>query len=165
MIITYSSENNFIACMRIKKCETVFSLISQVLISSVLLRTDAFNKIISNKDFDSNNTLYCFSITKKALCFWALSPSLLSQRQGYLLGLTKIILLFPEIRVTRKKFSMVTANLFFLIKLIESWNKVYTKKLLKHHFSLLKNIESYLLLFEEEKRPIRPTKFVSGKPP
>ena len=53
--------------MRIKKCETVFSLISQVLISSVLLRTDAFNKIISNKDFDSNNTLYYFFFVFRSL--------------------------------------------------------------------------------------------------
>ena len=43
---------------------------------------------------------------------------------------------------------------FFLINLIECF-----------HFSLLKNKESYLLLFKEKKTLIRPNKFPSGKPP
>ena len=43
---------------------------------------------------------------------------------------------------------------FFLINLIACF-----------HFSLLKNKESYLLLFKEKKTLIRPNKSPSGKPP
>ena len=50
----------------------------------------------------------------------------------------------------RKIFTWATAGLFFLTDLIDFFlNKVYT--LLEQHFSLLKNKESYLLLFEEKK--------------
>ena len=39
------------------------------------------------------------------------------------------------------------------------------KEALLQHYSLLKNKESYLLLFEEKKSSIRPNKFASGKLP
>ena len=63
------------------------------------------------------------------------------------------ILLFLEMRVTRKIFTRVVANFLFDNQFNWIFQIKFTlKELLKQHFYLLKNKDSYLLLFKEKKR-------------
>ena len=70
---------------------------------------------------------------------------------------------------TKKKNTFVFGNAgeekFFLINLIKLFSIKFLLKKLLSHFSLLKNKESYLLLFKEKITLILPNKFASGKPP
>ena len=68
--------------------------------------------------------------------------------------------------VTRKIFTQAAANSLIFDQFNWIFQIKFTlKELLQQHFSLLKNKESYFLLLEKKKKPIRPNKFDSGKPP
>ena len=78
---------------------------------------------------------------------------------GFLLGVLCLLFavrpkrkmpLFPEMWVTRKIFTRAAANLLFLINLIDFF-EVYTYRITLTVFFLLKNKESYPLLFKEKK--------------
>ena len=56
------------------------------------------------------------------------------------------MLLFPEMRVTRKIFTWAAANLLF-----NQFNWFFLSLHLQNYFSLLKNKESHPLLFKEKK--------------
>ena len=81
-----------------------------------------------------------------------------------MLGPKTKILLFPEMRVTKKIFTRA-AGIFFLINLIKFFNKVYAQRTTLTALFFVNNKEFYLLLLEEKKTSIRPNKFASGKPP
>ena len=65
------------------------------------------------------------------------------------------ILLFLVMRVTRKIFTQAAANLFLLLFCC-FFLQFILKELLEQQFSLLKNKESYLLLFKEKKNQFIP---------